>query len=174
MWKIHWSNIYGSVQFKVVSVLCVEKPISCTLSLTHSPHTFETVPVFSWSVMALSCAFKEDHIFLYQQVFSGPRSLALCPQVVSQVPQHFTSTKMQVTCDVFLSPSQSARSFSLLWHVPNSTPTEVFGGGCQRLAHATLGFPERADRTVRVEIHELIQVKIQDLSRAVGIMCLAW
>ena len=40
-------SIYGSVQFKVVSVLCVEKPISCTVSLTRSPHTFETVPVFS-------------------------------------------------------------------------------------------------------------------------------
>ena len=40
-------SVYGSFQFKVVSVLCVEKPISCTLSLTHSPHTFETVPVFS-------------------------------------------------------------------------------------------------------------------------------
>ena len=33
------------------------------------------------------------------QAIDGLMSLALCPQVVSQVPQHFRSSETQATCD---------------------------------------------------------------------------
>ena len=59
--------------------------------------------MFVWLTIALSCPFKEGRfsssfsICLLQAV-DGVMYLALCPQVVSQAPQHFRSSEMQAIC----------------------------------------------------------------------------
>ena len=45
------------------------------------------------------------------QVIDVVMSLALCPQVMSQVPQHFRSSEKQATCGGCFAASLSARSF---------------------------------------------------------------
>ena len=54
--------------------------------------------------MALSRPFKEDQRALplstpLFQAIDGVMSLALCPLVVFQAPQHFSSSETQATCD---------------------------------------------------------------------------
>ena len=68
-------------------------------------------------------------------------SLALCLQAVSQAPQHFWSSKMQATCDgCFARQSYLLGHLSWHWHVQDSTPTGVSGGGYCTLSHAGVGF----------------------------------
>ena len=98
---------------------------------------FETVPLFDSLMMALSSPFKEYCLALLQAV-DGVMSLASCPQVVSQAPQHLSSEK-QATCEGCLACKSICSVISL--HVQGSTPTGVFGGGCQPLTHSSLGFP---------------------------------
>ena len=43
----------------------------------------------------------------------GVMSLALCPQVVSQTPQHFRSSEMQTTCDGCFFPQSICSVISL-------------------------------------------------------------
>ena len=55
--------------------------------------------------MALSRPFNEGRVALplstplFLQAIDGVMSLALCPQVVSQAPQHSISSEKQATCD---------------------------------------------------------------------------
>ena len=56
---------------------------------------FETVPMFVRLTMALSRPFKEDRLALplstpLLRAIDGVMSLALCPLVVSQSPQHLS------------------------------------------------------------------------------------
>ena len=67
--------------------------------------------------MALSRPFKEDRLALplshasLLQVIDGVASLPLCPQVVSQAPQHFRSSETPPLMIVALPTSLSAQSF---------------------------------------------------------------
>ena len=80
-----------------------------TTSLTSFPNVaFETVPMFVWLTMARSRPFKEDRLALplstphSSQAIDGVVSLALtplCPEVVSQAPQHFRYSEKQATCE---------------------------------------------------------------------------
>ena len=85
-----------------------------TTSLRSFPSiAFETDPVLVWFMMpppppppffffSFFSSKKTSGYFLYDsplQVISGMLSLALCLQVVSQVPQHLRSCKMQAICD---------------------------------------------------------------------------
>ena len=88
--------------------LCVaNKSCSCVLNLRSTlsnrsfPNVaFETVPMFVWLTMALSRPFNEDHLAPYfhsfhaslLQAIGGVMSLTVCPQVMSQAPQHFRSS----------------------------------------------------------------------------------
>ena len=78
-----------------------------TPSLRSFPNVvFETVPVFVWLMMTLSRPFKEDRVALplstslssRRSVMWCPWLLALCPQVMSQAPQHFRSSEKQASC----------------------------------------------------------------------------
>ena len=66
--------------------------------------------------MALSGPFNEDRLAKrsFYAVLIQPidcvMSLAFCPQVVSQAPQHLVFSETQATCDDCLSASLSARS----------------------------------------------------------------
>jgi len=65
---------------------------------------FKTAPMFVWLTMALSRPLKKDRLALpLSTPLSSGRSmmwcLALCPQVVSQAPQHFRSSEKQATCE---------------------------------------------------------------------------
>ena len=88
--------------------------------------------------MALSRPFTEDRLALLLpllQAINGVMSLALCPQVVSQVsqvPQHSRSSEKQAISEgcfvcqcicsvIFLSPR----------HVQGGTPTGGFESGCR-------------------------------------------
>ena len=66
---------------------------------------FETVLMFVRLTMALSRPFKEDCLSLLLFTPLASRrlmmSLALCPQVLSQAPQHFRSSKKQAICESF-------------------------------------------------------------------------
>ena len=65
------------------------------------------------------------------QAISGVVSLALCPQVVSQVSQHFRSAEKQATCEVVVfPPGYLLGRFPSRRHVQGSTPTGNFEGGC--------------------------------------------
>ena len=45
---------------------------------------YETVPVFVWLTVALSCPFKEDHLALpFSTPLSSGRSMVWCPRIVS-------------------------------------------------------------------------------------------
>ena len=79
---------------------------------------FETGPGFVCLAMALSRPFKEDRLTLPLSTHIPSRqsmvlmSLVLCPQVVSQAPQHFRTFETQATCDgCFSHQSVCSRSF---------------------------------------------------------------
>ena len=147
-------HIFFPVQFKMYS----KKPI-CTPSCLRSFPTVasETVPMFIRLMMALSCPFKEDRLslplsfthsftssFFYSllQTINGVMSLALCPQVVSEAPQHFRSSEKQATCEASFAHQCICSVISLhSRHVQGSTPTGVFEGGCQPFTHSSQGFP---------------------------------
>ena len=64
--SVLYFNHISSVQFKMVSMRS-EKPITMhsTLSLRSlSNVAFETVPVFVWLTVSLSCSVKEDYLGL--------------------------------------------------------------------------------------------------------------
>ena len=125
LWKLKsFKEIYNSLieEFSSVEdcIYALQKAhMRSVPSLRSFPNVaFETVPTFTWLTMALSRLFKEgsssassSHASLLQAI-DGVMSLALCPQVVSQAPQHFGSSETQATCDmVALLASLSARSF---------------------------------------------------------------
>ena len=92
-----------------------------TPSLSSFPKVaFQTVPVFARLTIALSRPFKEDRLALplstpLLQAIRGVVSLALCPQVVSQAPQHFRSIETQAAYDGCFFPSvYRTRHFSSL------------------------------------------------------------
>ena len=72
------------------------------------------------------------------QAIDGVMSLALCPQAVSQAPQHFRSSDTQPLVMIALPASLSVGHFSSLRHVQGSKPTAVFAAGCRPLTHASL------------------------------------
>ena len=51
-------------------------------------------------------------------------SLALCPQVVSQAPQHVIYSETQATCDIFLAPAR-LQSAPLPPLPPDPPPTSL-------------------------------------------------
>ena len=79
--------------------------VHSTPSVRHFPNiAFETVPVSVCLMIAFSHPFSRllsaysFHAFLLQAV-NAVMSLALCPQVVSQAPQHLMPSTMEATCD---------------------------------------------------------------------------
>ena len=75
------------------------------------------------------------------QSISGVMSLALCPQVVSQAPQHFRASKTSNLWRLLCLPVYLLSHFPSLRHVQGSTPTGVFEGGCRPWTHSSLGLP---------------------------------
>ena len=78
-----------------------EKPIC---ALPGFPNVvFETVPMFVWLTMALSRPFKQRSSSASSfnasllQAIDSVMSLALCPKIVSQASQHFSSSEKQAT-----------------------------------------------------------------------------
>ena len=70
----------------------------------------------------------------------GVRSLALCPQVMSQASQHFIFREESRLWGLLCPPVCLLGHFPSLRHV-GSTPTGVFEGGCRPSTHSSLGFP---------------------------------
>ena len=97
-------KLIKSVQFKTCTwkSRCALHPIS----LKFFQHCFwNTVPAFVWLMTALSVLSKKIstssfHASLLQAI-DGAMSLALCPQVVSQAPQHFSSSQTQAMWRLF-------------------------------------------------------------------------
>ena len=74
--------------------------------------------------------------FLLLPPFPGVVPLALCPQVLSQAPQHFRPPEAQATCDGCLfHASLSARSFSFI-------PSRSGGAADAEINVASVGNPE--------------------------------
>ena len=128
----------SSVQFKVVSVR-LEKPI-CAPPLPVSQKfpqrcrwnvcnvlLIDDGPLSSYLGGSFSASSFNASLL---QAINGVVSLALCPHVVSQVPQHFRSSEKQATCEVsFFPPGYLLGRFSSRRHVQGSTPTGNFEGG---------------------------------------------
>ena len=120
-----------------------------TPSLSSFPKVaFQTVPVFARLTIALSRPFKEDRLALplstpLLQAIRGVVSLALCPQVVSQAPQHFRSSEKQATCEgCFARQSYVLGHFPSLRHVQGvSTPTGGFRRWMSTIDTFQSGFP---------------------------------
>ena len=68
-------------------------------------------------------------------------SLALCPQVVSQGPQHFRSLRRKPLVMVAFPASLSTWSFPLTPAWTGQYSMGVIRNGCQTLTHSSLGFP---------------------------------
>ena len=79
--------------------VCLSADMLFTQSLRSIPNiVFETVPFLAWLTMAPFRPFKGDRRQLpvatpLAQAVGGVTFLALCPQVMSQVPQHFRSSE---------------------------------------------------------------------------------
>ena len=76
---------------------------------------FETVSVFVWLTVALSRPFEEDRLAIASllQAIDGVMSLALCPLVVSQAPQHFRSCEKEAACEGFFAHQSICSVISL-------------------------------------------------------------
>ena len=99
------------------------------------------------------------------QAISGVMSLALCPQVVSQAPQHFRSSKKQAICEVLhCPPVYLLGHFPSLRHIQGSIPTGVFEGGCGPLTHSSLGFSFHFYAFPHCSYHQAVVVIIIYLS----------
>ena len=156
---IHACMYVCSVQFSSRWYPCTQKsqyvlhPVSQKFSQCHLWNGFNVRLIdddpFS-SFQGKLSSTSSFHSSLFQRI-SGAMPLALCPQVVAQVPQHFwkASHLRQLLCP----PVYLLSHFPSLQHVQGSTPT-VFKGGCQPLTHsrmtnplwhvwAHMGFPER-------------------------------
>ena len=145
---------FSSFQFSLVQFSSVQDGIYIYAlrkapSLRSFPNVaFETVPMFVWVTMALSRPFKgrsssafSFHASLLQAI-DGVMSLALCPRVVSQAPQHFRSSEKQAWCawGLHCPPAYLLGHFPSLRHVQGSTPTGGFEGECRPLTHSSQGF----------------------------------
>ena len=78
------------------------------------------------------------------QVIDGVTSLTLCPQVVSQAPEHFSSfekKKKGHLWGLLCSPVYLLGHFPSLRYVQGSTRIAVFEGGCRPSTYSCLGFP---------------------------------
>ena len=73
------------------------------------------------------------------QVIDGVMSLALCPQVVSQAPQHFRSSEKQTTCEGCFARQCTTQSFPFTPACPGQYIHRTFW--CRPLTHSSLGFP---------------------------------
>ena len=70
----------------------LEKPIHAAHHLRSFPNVaFETVPVSDDERPFSSCQGRSSFCATLLQAVSGVVALALCPQVMSQAPQHFRS-----------------------------------------------------------------------------------
>ena len=90
--------------------------------------------------MALSRTFKEDRLAPpLSTPLSSTRSmsLALCPQVVCQVPQHFRSSEKQATCESCLTRQSICSVVSLNSGMSRAVRahTRVLEGGCRRFQY---------------------------------------
>ena len=85
-------------------------------SLRNLPNVaFKTLPMFVWLTMALSRPFFQGISSISSsfnasllQAIDGVMSLALCPQIVSQVPQHFRASEKNPLVGVAMPASLSA------------------------------------------------------------------
>ena len=68
-------------------------------------------------------------------------SLTLCPQVVSEGPQHFKSLRRKPLVIVAFPASLSTWSFPLTPAWTGQFSMGVIRNGCQTLTHSSLGFP---------------------------------
>jgi len=76
------------------------------------------------------------------QAIDGVMSLDLCPQVVTQAPQHFRSSEKQVTCEGCFARKSICSVVSLHSGMSRAVqPTGAFGGGSRPSTHSSLGFP---------------------------------
>ena len=81
------------------------------------------------------------HTFLLQAI-DGMTFLALCPQVVSQASQHFTSSVKQATCDGCFVNQSICLAIALHSGISRAVlPTGVFKSGCWTETHSTMGSP---------------------------------
>ena len=85
----------NTVQFKVVSMCFSQKFLQCCL-WNSSSLLIDDGPLSSFPGRLSSTS--SFHTSLLQAV-NGAISLALCPQIISQAPQHFRSSEMQTTSD---------------------------------------------------------------------------
>ena len=94
--------------------------VHSTLSVQSVPNiAYETVPMFIWLIMALSCPFKEDQALplpmpLSSRWLLSVLPLASCLKVLSQASQHLTSSEMQATYVCFPCKSICCHSFHSL------------------------------------------------------------
>ena len=99
--SVHFSSVQDGICTLRKAHIC------STPSLRSFPNVgFETVPMFIWVMTALSCPFKENCLALPLSTLLSSRQLmvcvmssALCPQVVSQDPQHYRSSEEQATSE---------------------------------------------------------------------------
>ena len=103
---------------------------------------FETVPMFVWLTMALSCPFKEDrlallffHTYLLQPIIDVPAGS------VSSSPTLQTFREASHLWGLLCQPVYLLGRLPSLRHVLGSTPTAVLEDECRSLTHSSLGFP---------------------------------
>ena len=96
---------------------------------------------WQWPFLVLSRKIVEHFSFYASllQAINGEMSLALCPLVVSQDPQHFRSSETQATCDGLLfPPGYQLCHFLWLQHVQDSTPVGLLSGDWTMYWSATI------------------------------------
>ena len=91
------------VEFSSRCYLCARKRPYALHPVSQKFHP--TFPIFVWLTMALSRPSKEDRLAFplstasLLQAIVGVMFLALCPQAVSRVPQHFRPSEKQDACE---------------------------------------------------------------------------
>ena len=136
--SIQFSSVqFSSVQFKMVYVHS-QKSICAPsrLSEIFADGAFDDGPLSSFQGRSSSASF--FHASLLQAI-DGVMSVALCPQVVSQAPQHCRfSEKASQLWGLLCPPVYLLGRFPSLRQA--STPRGVFEGGCRPLTHSSPGF----------------------------------
>ena len=141
---------HSLVQFKMVST-CSEKPICIWVPLPHSVSPM--VPLNNQNSSHVYLI--DDGLSSFQgrllgtfsfhasllQVIGGMMFLALCPQVVSQDPQHFRSSEMQATCDGCFACQSICSVVFLRSGMSRAVHTQEFSKVDVERCHASLGFP---------------------------------
>ena len=107
-----------------------EKPICAPPRLSDVSPTlpFQIVPLSDGPLSSFpgrSSNASSFHASLLQAI-DGVMSLALCPQVVSQAPQHFTSSEKQATCEGCFASQSISSVVSLQAGMSGAVHPDVF------------------------------------------------